>query len=238
MIKLKKMVSVLAISVMLEGSAFASGIPVVDAAAISQMVNQILEMQKQYQMLTDQYEKMKEQYDQLKTITSKLDGVTDLYNFLRDEDNLQMFPEFYEGLSDLTFDTLEAGAKVIYQQRGYDKQCEGLGEPLKSHCESENSLLATKEYEFIENAKKVKDRIGNLNAMLDEIKNCQTAKEIQDLQARIQGELGMIQIANVQVELSKNTLDAVIDGVKRMKEAQEHEYFTVSDDYDLSSAFE
>lgn len=218
--------------------AFAVGIPVVDAAAINQMVQQIVEMQKQYQMLSDQYQKMKEQYDQLKTMTSKLEGITDIADLLRNEDALDMFPEFYENLTNFNKDLMENGAKAIYESRGYGAKCEALSSELKTICEQENSYKASREYQFIEAYNKVNDRISNLDNLMNEIKNCQTAKEIQDLQARIQAELGMVQIANIKVELSRNTFDAALEGAKTMREAKTREYFSMPENFDLSSSFE
>lgn len=219
-------------------SALASGIPTVDAAAIGQMVQQIVEMQKQYQMLTDQYEKMKQQYDQLKVMTSKLDGVTDFYNLLRDEERMELFSDFYEQMGTLSTDFMSAGARAVYELRGYDDLCDGLSEPLQESCRLQYAWEASSEYEFTQSLEKVRERMVNVDGLMDAISQCQTAKEIQDLQARIQGELGMIQIANIKVELNRKTLEAAIEGAKRVREARERRYFNVSDDQDISLAFE
>ncbi len=218
-------------------NSFASGIPVVDGAAIGQMVQQILEMKKQYDMLSDQYQQMQQQYQQLKEMTSKLEGISDVADLLRDEEKLNMFPEFYENITEYNKDVMEAGAKVIYTMRGFDLKCNGLKEDLKKACEQEAAYEASREYQFVEAMKKTQDRLFNLDQMIDEIKKSKTAKEIQDLQARIQAEMGMIQIANMKVELSKATFEAAIDGARKMKEAQTRRYFTVSDNKDFSKAF-
>ena len=235
---LKKTVTACAAALLLPQASFAAGIPTVDAAAIGQMVNQIIEMQKQYQMLTDQYEKMKQQYDQLKEMTSKLEGITDVADLVRNADKLEQLPQFYEDLLTFTTDRMEDGAKVIYEMRGYAKQCEGLSPELKEICEQENAYEASREHQVVENIEKIKDRMGNLDTLMDKIKDCQTSKEIQDLQARIQAEMGVIEIGNMQVELSKQTLEAAIEGARRMRQAQQRRFFTVSSDHDLSSAFD
>lgn len=235
---LKKSFVACAVALLLPQTSFAEGIPTVDAAAIGQMVNQIIEMQKQYQMLTDQYEKMKQQYDQLKEMTSKLEGITDIADLVRNADKVQQIPKFYEDLTTFSTEVMETGAKAIYELRGYSKKCEGLSPELKEICEQENAYEASREHQVVENIKKIKDRMGNLDTLMDEIKNCQTAKEIQDLQARIQAEMGVIELGNMQIELSKETFEAALEGAKRMKQAQQRRFFTVSSDHDLSSAFD
>ena len=220
----------------------ASGIPTVDAAAISQMVNQIIEMQKQYAMLKDQYDSMVQQYNQLKEMTSKLEGITDVADLVRNADRLEQFPEFYENMTTFTVEMMDTGARAIYEMRGYGEQCENLGEGLKEICEQENSYLASQEYQVVENIKKVGERMGNLETLMDEIKNCQTSKEIQDLQARIQAEMGVIEIGNMQVELSRETFEAALEGARRMEEARRNRFLYVSSSssssHDLSSAFD
>lgn len=216
----------------------ASGIPTVDAAAINQMVQQIVEMQKQYQMLKDQYDNMVQQYNQLKEMTSKLEGITDAYKLVRNADDIKQFPEFFENITAFSVDKMDDGARAIYEARGYAAKCENLSEDLKEICEQESAYVASREYQVVENLKKVSDRMDNLDVLMDEIKNCQTAKEISDLQARIQTEMGVIELGNMQVELSRETFAAAIEGAKRMKEAQQRRYFTISSDHDLSSAFD
>ena len=216
----------------------ASGIPVIDAAAISQAVTQLIELQKHYQMLKDQYDTLKDQYDQLKEMTSKLEGITDVADLVRNADSLEQFPEFYENMTGFTVEMMESGARAIYEMRGYADKCKNLGEGLKEICEQENAYTASREYQVVENLKKVKERMGNLDTLMDKIKNCETAKEIQDLQARIQAEMGVIEIGNMQVELSKETFEAAIEGARRMEEARRNRFMYVSSSHDLSSAFD
>ena len=229
-------------SVMSLQGAHASGIPVIDAASITQAVNQLVELQKHYAMLKDQYDTLKNQYDQFKTMSSKLEGITDVADLVRNADQLEQFPEFYENMTGFTVEMMESGARAIYEMRGYGEQCENLGEGLKEICEQENSYLASQEYQVVENIRKVGERMGNLETLMDEIKNCETAKEIQDLQARIQAEMGSIQIGNMQVELSKETFEAALEGARRMEEARRSRFLYVpasaSSSFDLSSAFD
>ena len=73
---------------------------------------------------------------------------------------------------------------------------------------------------------------------MNEIKNCQTSKQVQDLQARISAELGMVQAANIKTELLKDAYEASLEGVQAQRQAKITEYFSMPDDIDLSSAFE
>ena len=71
----------------LSQSSFSSGIPVVDAAALTQdmtnFMQQFNQSLKDYQMLQDQLQKMKEQFSELQDIRGKLEGINsfaDVFN--------------------------------------------------------------------------------------------------------------------------------------------------------------
>lgn len=224
-------VLVCAAALVLSTSSFAAGIPTVDAAAINQMVQQIVEMQKQYA-------KMQEQYIQLQTITSKLDGISGISDLLRNEEALELFPDIYKNMTEFTKDVMSEGAKKIYELRNYKSKCENLSPELKTICEQENAYKASQEYQFVEAIEKIQSRISNLDSLMNEIKNCQTSKQVQDLQARISAELGMVQAANIKTELLKDAYEASLEGVQAQRQAKITEYFSMPDDIDLSSAFE
>ncbi len=218
--------------------ASASGIPVIDAASITQAVLQITELQKQYEMLTSQYEQLQKQYSQLQTITNKIEGLSGANDLLRfDWSKLSMFPEFYDDLTDYSVDVMETGAKAIYELRGYDAKCEGLDTTLQDICKQEYAYSASREYQFIESMKKIEDRMDSIDSLIDQIGQCETAKEIADLQARIEAETAYLQLANMQAEISKATFEASIDGAKRAREAKITKYFTV-DSSSLTKAFD
>ncbi len=236
--QVKALAAAAAVALCAAPSVHATGIPTVDAAAISQMVQQVVEMQKQYQMLTDQYENMVKQYNQLKDMTSKLEGISSISDLMRYEEKLELFSEYYDKMYATGIDFMSSGAKAVYTMRGYDDLCEGLPESLKEGCKLEYAWEASAEYEFTQSLQKINARTPIVADLIEAIKTWATAKEIADLQARIQAELGMIEIAGVKVELNKKTLEAAINGAKRVQQARERRYFNVSADKDISKAFE
>lgn len=217
-------------------ASFATGIPTVDAAAIAQAVNQILELQKQYEMLTSQLEEMQRQYQQMKDLTDKLNSISGIAEILRDPERLEVFPNAVEGIWDWSYDAMEAGAKSVYTIRNFGDKCATLEGELKEGCEQEMAYTASAEYEYVQGVQKVREKFEDIDFLIDAIGTSETAKEIQDLQARIQGELGHLQVAGMQIELNKATLEAAKEGARKMQEAGLMKYFN-TDTLDLSDAF-
>lgn len=216
----------------------ASGIPTLDAAAISQAVTQFEQLVKEYQMLQQQYETLQQQYNQLKTITNKLSGISSIDELLRfDWEQLSMFPEFYDNVWDYSTTVMESGAQQIYNLRNFAAKCEGIDDTLKENCEQISAYTASAEYQFVTAQKKLKERMGTINSLIDEIGECETAKEIADLTARINSEAAYLQLADMQVEISRKTLEAAIDGARRTHAALVGKAFTVNSGHDFSNAF-
>ena len=177
-------------------SVFASGIPTVDIGAIAKMAEQILEMKKSYDML-------KSQYEQAIEMTKKLEGISGVGDFIRSDIFEEIFPEVsevIEAIDDFSYENMPNGAKDIYDDRGYDNACPPKGYPTFVQCRKDYALLATAQYMYQEAAINAQNRGQALDKLMDKINESKTMKEIADLQARIQGELGMIQLAQFQAD--------------------------------------
>lgn len=195
---MKKTVLATAISASLLtcSSVYASGIPTIDVAAIAKMAEQILEMKKSYDML-------KSQYEQAIEMTKKLEGISGVGDFIRSDIFEEIFPEVsevIEAIDDFSYENMPNGAKDIYDDRGYDNACPPKGYPTFVQCRKDYALLATAQYMYQEAAINAQNRGQALDKLMDKINESKTMKEIADLQARIQAELGMIQLAQLQAD--------------------------------------
>ena len=199
--------------------AYASGIPTIDVAAIAQMLQQLNQMKQQYeQMLKD--------YEQLKEMTSKLEGVSGKGSLEIGEEIVELFPELKDlDLSKISVANLPGGAQSIYNERDLGALCKTLVPASRSLCESSQSLIALKEYTFDEAAKNTQKRIERIDKLIAEIDSSQTSKEIADLQARIQGELAMIQMAQINAQLQKERLESVERSIQQQRKNEVKRFF-------------
>ena len=195
---MKKTVLATAISASLltSSSVYASGIPTIDLAAIAKMAEQIVEMKKSYDML-------KAQFEQAVEMTKKLEGISGVGDFIRSDIFKEIFPEVsevIEAIDDFSYENMPQGAKDIFEDRGYHNACPPKGYPTYVQCRKDYALLATAQYMYQEAAINAQNRGQALDKLMDKISESKTMKEIADLQARIQGELGMIQLAQLQAD--------------------------------------
>lgn len=217
------------------GAVQAAGIPVVDAAAIGQMVNQIAEMQKQYeQMLRD--------YEQMKQTNTNLSGVSGIGNLFADtKDALELFPDFNEeitGIAEKGLAALNSKAREIYNKLDLGAKCQSLAPDFKSLCEKEAAFTASRSAAYEEAQSRMTQRHEQLEKLMQQIERADSAKNIADLQARINTELGYLQIQQTRLAINEGALKAAQEAVKEQHQARTRKFFTVDENTDLSGAFE
>lgn len=220
---MKKTVLATAISASLLtcSSVYASGIPTIDFGAIAKMAEQIVEMKKSYDML-------KAQFEQAVEMTKKLEGISGVGDFIRSDIFKEIFPEVsevIEAIDDFSYENMPSGAKDIFEDRGYDKACPPKGYPTFVQCRKDYALLATAQYMFQEAAINAQNRGQALDKLMDKISKSKTMKEIADLQARIQGELGMIQLAQLQADQVDRAMRAAREDAIKAENQKARDYF-------------
>lgn len=220
---MKKTVLATAISASLLtcSSVYAGGIPTIDFGAIAKMAEQIVEMKKSYDML-------KAQFEQAVEMTKKLEGISGVGDFIRSDIFKEIFPEVsevIEAIDDFSYENMPSGAKDIFEDRGYDKACPPKGYPTFVQCRKDYALLATAQYMFQEAAINAQNRGQALDKLMDKISKSKTMKEIADLQARIQGELGMIQLAQLQADQVDRAMRAAREDAIKAENQKARDYF-------------
>lgn len=182
-------------------AALASGIPVVDAAAITQAVQTYAQLAKEYETIRAQYD------EQVKTYRS-ISGTRSLGKFLWNPALRSVLPEDYRrilaavqagGASGLT-----AAARASYRETGLAERCARLSSSSqKAVCEKEGAAAAQARAFFDEAAETVAARSKTIESLMDAINGAEDAKAISDLSARIGAETAALTAEKIRVEALK-----------------------------------
>lgn len=213
----------------------AAGIPVVDAAAIGQMVTQITEMQKQYQQMLLDYEQMK----QTNTNLSGVSGIGELFS--NTAEALELFPDFQNEINNIAsqgVNALNDKARAIYNRLNLGAKCAALDSEFKKLCEKDAAFTASRSAAYEEAQQRMTKRNEQLEDLMRQIERADSAKNIADLQARISSELGYLQIQQTKLAINEAGLQAAREALRAQEEEAVDNFFRVDADTDFSSAFE
>ncbi|MBQ9275578.1 MAG: hypothetical protein IJ228_12255 [Succinivibrio sp.] len=191
----------------------ASGIPTVDAAALTQRIQTILQLNEQYQTLKDQYSKMKEQFSELQHIKSNLNGIDGVMEALGALDETLRIGE---GISDFaaTADSLLAPqgsgagvlagddkARQVYNAAGLGARCEGYTRAdLKAICQRQGAGQAKLTAQIYESLSKLKDHFDAVDRIYSRAQGAQTQKAMTDALEAMQTQKALIALEQSRVQ--------------------------------------
>ena len=72
--------------------------------------------------------------------------------------------------------------------------------------------------------KNTQKRITNIESMIDQIDKSTTAKETADLQARIQAEIGLVQVSQMKTQLMRDRLDSAMQNLHAQEKIKMHKF--------------
>ena len=159
-----------------------AGIPVVDAGSIAQAITQVEKM-------TTQINNQIEQITQLKAQVKSLTGTRNLGKILSNTVKDQV-PDEWKTIYDAA---KSKDYKVLINGKNYDPD---------AHKKQLVTQLDLVEKSF----NGVKDRLTNIDKLMDEINNTQDAKAAADLQARIAAEQAQIQAGQTKLTMLKDMM--------------------------------
>lgn len=166
----------------------AGGLPVIDVANLAEAILQNIEMILQYNMLVDQYEQAVAQYDSLNGIR----GMADLVN---NPDLRQYLPEDFQSILDGGHGDWETIRDAYKKLKIEDTPIGKDTDTAKSYEETTKQTAVNRA--TLEDAyNKASQRFTDIQTLLDKVNDAPDAKDIQDLQARIQAEQVMMQNEN------------------------------------------
>jgi type IV secretion system protein VirB5 len=183
---LQKLFGVVALLVGLTVSNAAhAGIPVIDASSIAQQILQVSAWAQQYSQMVDQIEKMQTAYE-------NLNGVRDMGSLVNVPSSREYLPADYQTiLSDGVgqWETIYNAAKKFDLSTSSLSPSSDAAQAFQQIAKQAAINRATAE----EGYKTSSQRFGDIQVLLDKVNSAPDAKDIADLQARIQAEQVMMQ---------------------------------------------
>lgn len=191
--KVKKVLVALSAFLVIQSQALqASGIPTVDAAAIAQMVLELQELQKAYQMYTQQLDSLKSTYNNFTGSRGlgMLNYDSQLRQFMPDNFQSQMQSVLQNGVS-----AMSSKAKDIYTSMKLGEYCDSLGESQRTLCQKEQASFAEYQANILMAKDRALQRLSTIETLMNEINHATDMKSISDLQARIDSEVASLKAA-------------------------------------------
>ncbi len=167
------------------GNASHAGIPVIDATSIAQQVQQVIAWGKQAQQMIEQLDQMKRQYQ-------NLNGVRGMASLANNPAARQYLPADYQTILNNgigNWATIRATAKVI----GIEDTGLLAGSDVAKAFEGMAKQAAINRATSEEAYKEASRRFADIQVLLDMVNATPDAKDIADLQGRIQAEQVMMQ---------------------------------------------
>ena len=217
---LNKKICFAAVLMALSQSTFSSGIPVVDAASLTQdmtnFMQQFNQSLKDYQMLQDQLQKMKEQFSELQDIRGKLEGINsfaDVFN------NLELSSSRIIKLIDEYLSSPLANERDVILDE-VNAQCDRLSTSFKQLCEKDVQIEKTKNDLYKKQLEELKTIAQNGQSLYEKAKKAQTQKEISDAFAALQRNAAMFESQRNMYLAQEQQLKHDQDLIKAQKRAK------------------
>lgn len=202
---------------------YGSGIPVIDAANLAKMAEEMVTMQKQLDQMTAAYSKQLEQLDQAEQQTGAVTGTRQMGSLLNGTEEQQMRHYVPENMNDLLGGRQNiSGASPVPQSFASLRQeyqplaPEDFGEDAAAlptnaaYLERSNTdyaALATSDAAY----RNAANRMKGYEAMLKELNSTQDVKGSVDLLARISAENGIIMNEMIRLQALQMRLAASAD---------------------------
>ena len=184
----------------------AAGVPVIDATAIAQAIQQVLMLQQQYDQLVrhlNQLERTHDNFTGNRGFASMLSDIRQ-YDFVT-----RAIANDFENIRNTGAAALSGEAQTIYQQSGAGVRCASLTGARRARCEREVAMAAYRRATWRQSQRSSQEHMRNINELRALINNATDAKGIAEVQARI---------SNEQNALATET--ARLDAVEREFEAE------------------
>ena len=213
---MKKIVS-LSIAVMVIGSSnlLASGIPVVDATANSQMlqqnIKQALEWAKEAQRWVDTTKHYQSQLTAYSNELATKTGVRDIMSVVKEARKLYgSGMELYSSVSSISgslkgnmsnsnFNKL--AEKLMKDSLSYDV-CQGYKNNMQNICK-EDQIANFKEAIFFENANQaMSESLENIDSLIKKLKNSKDIKESNDINNAINSQIALIEAHKSKIDMA------------------------------------
>lgn len=192
-----------AVSLVLISSPALAQIPVTDGAAIKTSVQQQVETMAKWKL---QYDQMVSQIDQMKQEYQSITGVRGLGDVLNNPALRDYLPDDWQGV----YDSVKSGGyaglsgragQVYNDNKIYDTCVNHTNEQSRISCEAQAVKGAQDKAFALDAYDKAKERLGQIDALMQEINRTQDPKSIAELQGRIAAEQALIQNEQTKLQM-------------------------------------
>ena len=177
--------------------ASASGIPVVDAAALTQALQTYIQLGRQYETLVSQYN------EQVKAYKS-MNGTRMLGKLLWSPELRALLPPDYQSALDSAAAAGRAGlsteARALFDRYGMDAACGALSGPSRAACEKEAAAAAQAGALFASAGRSIEARSRSVEQLMAAINSAEDAKAIADLGAWINAETAALAAERIRLQ--------------------------------------
>lgn len=192
-----------AVSLVLVSSQALAQIPVTDGAAIKTSVQQQVETMAKWKL---QYDQMVSQIDQMKQEYQSITGVRGLGDVLNNPALRDYLPDDWQGVYDSVksggYAGLSGRADQVYNDNKiYDTCVNHTDEQSRISCEAQAVKGAQDKAFALDAYDTAKERLWQIDALMQEINRTQDPKSIAELQGRIAAEQALIQNEQTKLQM-------------------------------------
>jgi len=198
------------LSLLFASAANAQGIPVTDTRSIANQIQQQIETIAKWKL---QYDQMVAQIDQMKQQYTALTGARGLGDILNNPALREYLPEDWQGVYDAVknggYAGLSGQAQSIYEENKIFDGCAHLGiSEARTACEAQAVKPAQDKASALAAYDKTKDRLKQIDQLMQRINTTEDPKSIAELQGRIAAEQAMIQNEQTKLQVYKMVSEA------------------------------
>ncbi len=173
------------------GNTAHAGIPVIDAANLAQAIQQVTAWAQQYTQMVEQYNKLQQQYNSLNGARAMAGLAPITRGYL---------PSEYQTILDSGFGA-SAAIRSASKVMGIEDTRIGPTTEIAKAFESNAKQAAINRATTEEAYKRSSDRFTSIQILLDKVNNAPDAKDMADLQGRIQAEQAMLANENAKLAM-------------------------------------
>lgn len=185
--------AVVLIGLVVGSGAQAQGIPVIDVASIAQQIQQVAAWAQQFQQMQQQFQQLQQSYN-------SMNGSRGMASLVNDPTLRQYLPPNYQSILNSGYGNsaaIRAGAQVYsIAQSGLDPNTDAA-RAFEANAQQAAINRATAD----EGYRQASQRFASIQVLLDKVNDAPDAKDIADLQARIQAEQLMMQNESIKLSM-------------------------------------
>jgi len=207
---MKKLFRVFAMALVFFGAGQAkAGIPVIDAANLANSVQQVIAWGEQYTQMAQQYQQLVQQYNQAVTTFNSMNGVRGMASLVNNPAIRRYVPNEWNQAMNLlnnangytnlqtSIQSIKSAARIM----GITDTNLDPNSPAGRAFQGSQNQAAMNRALSEEGYKQASDRIAAIQQLIDRVDGVPDAKDVADLQARIQAEQAMVQNESVKLQL-------------------------------------